>query len=111
MQKSDDMIENLNSNIDSDNDYDNVLSVAELPKRRISTQISDKIAKKHKDDMSDSCWVTGEIVGIDGEDPISRNNFVAAIGVDVQSLAEVACGSYDEVFEMLVTPRNGRMFQ
>jgi len=98
-QKLDDTIDDFICNVDFSDDYDNVLSVAELPKRRRSSQISEKVAKKHKNDMSDSSWATGEIVAVDDEDPVSRNDVVAVIGVDVQSLVEVACGSYDEVFE------------
>jgi len=96
-QNLDDIIEDHICNVDSGDDYDDVLSVTDLPKRRRSIQISDKTVKKHKNDMSDSSWVAGETVGIYGGDPISRNVTIAAIGVDVQSLA--ACGSYDEVFE------------
>jgi len=90
------MIEDLNFYVDSGDDYDNVESVVELLKKRRSTQISDKIVKKGKNDMSNNSQVTG---GVNGDDPVSRNDVVIAIAADVQSLAEVACDSYDEAFE------------
>jgi len=94
-----DQTEDFNQNVDSSDDYDNVLSVADLSKRRRSIWISDKTAKKHKNDMGDrsSFWVAGETVGIYVGDPISGNLTTASIGVDVQSSA--ACGSYDEVVD------------
>jgi len=93
----DDTIEDHIWNVGPSDDYDKVLSVADLPKRRRSIWISDKTVKKHKNGIGDSSWVTGETVGVCGADPISRNLTAASIGVDVQSLA--ACGSYNEVFD------------
>ena len=86
-----DQTEDFNQNVDSSDDYDNVLSVADLPKRRRSIQISDKVVKKHKNDMSDCFQAVGKTVGLEVEDLISGNISGAAIGMYVQSLS--ACGS------------------